>query len=190
MENKLKRCQQCGEHRNLDQFRQYYNRNKTKKEAAFYKTCKVCESINQRHKYLTSKLNKGTITEAETDERNIIEELYETLRAAGLKPPAKKQESNVVNLVQEMMDKRRADIEAKKEAGIDGDTPQELLEWLTKDLSGYDPEELERVSERLERTYRPQIGLDPETSLPVHDDKYRGILLNIQERFDEYEDSY
>lgn len=189
----LKRCQQCGEIRPIDEFRQYYNRNKTK-EPGRYRTCKQCEALNQRYKYLTSKFNKNAITEEESAEREQIEQIYDMLREAGLKPPGytslqSPKESITHNMLEVAM-KRRAEAMADAERQDEDETPPELLEWLDKDLDSYKPEYLlETVYEDLKERYMPAVGTNPDLS-ERRDERYRNILNRILERFYDYEDTY
>ena len=75
-----KRCKQCGEIKPIEQFRKYYGGRK-----GHYTTCKTCEKINSRAKYLTNKGDK--CSEAERTELAKIHELWDAQRAAGLQPP-------------------------------------------------------------------------------------------------------
>jgi hypothetical protein len=188
MDNRLKKCQQCGEYRQLEEFRKYYNKTQKSKKS-HYKTCKICESINQRYKYLG---RKKELNESEIVERTNIDDMYDILRDAGLQPPTKKSDPNTVpNLVADIVSKRKADLERREDADVELDTPDELVEWLTTELSPRTPEELEEVSDRLWRTYRPKVGVDEADNYkPMYDDTYRDILNQIQTRFDEYEDEF
>jgi hypothetical protein len=188
MENKLKKCKQCGEIRNEEEFRVYYNRNKTKAPGR-YRLCKTCESINQRYKYLRSKKDRNTLTVRDDQELRKIEELYDVLRDAGLEPPTKKVESSLIESINDIMTKRKIDLERREEADVELDTPDELVEWLTKDLQAYHPDELEAISDRLWNKYRPKTGVD-DYYKPLHDDTYREVLTRIQERFDSHEDEF
>ena len=72
--------------------------------------------------------------------------------------------------------------------------PDELKEWLNSEMSvwseaGISPEYLqETVYESLKAKYRPQIGVDKETYLPIYDDTYKTVLNDILKRFDDYEE--
>ena len=192
---KFKKCRQCGEIKQETEFRQYYGETRSGKERGRYRTCKTCESINTRYKYLCKKQSNGKASEQELQELNKIEQLYDLLRAKGLKPPAKRERSTVLNLVDELLDKYSAST-TEIAATVDDElviaaAPQELLDWLNADLSQYDPEYLQDVvADELIKKYRPQVGVDPNTYKPIYDDTYRDILNKVLERFDEYEDNY
>jgi hypothetical protein len=74
--------------------------------------------------------------------------------------------------------------------------PDELTEWLNADTAtwyaqGISPEYLqETVYESLKAKYRPQIGVDKETYLPMYDDTFKDVLNKILRRFDDYEEEY
>ena len=182
---KIRRCKQCGELRPESAFRQYYNR-----KGGRYKVCRNCERINTRYKYLTKKKNKGTISPEELVELEKFYELFDILRQKGLEPPKRKKEIEPVVDIDAEIRKHKEDLQHIQEVASVG-TPPELLEWLTKDLTGYDPEYLQDViAEELLQKYRPQLGIDPETLVPVYDDTHRNVLNKILKRFDDYEDEY
>jgi hypothetical protein len=68
--------------------------------------------------------------------------------------------------------------------------PSELLSWLVAPLTLEPDEYIDYVYERLVETYRPCIGIDRATMMPVYDYKYKAVLDKILERFTDYEDSY
>lgn len=76
------------------------------------------------------------------------------------------------------------------------DIPRDLQRWLEMDtqsfvLAGLTPDYLqETVYESLKAKYRPQIGTDPQTFLPIYDDTYKNVLNQILRLFDDYEDYY
>ena len=74
-------CKQCGELKPIELFRKYYGNRR-----GYYKTCKVCEKINSREKYLR---NKADLTDSESIELEKIHTLYEAQRAAGLQRSAR-----------------------------------------------------------------------------------------------------
>ena len=179
--DQVRTCKQCGEIKPLDAYRKYYGNRK-----GSYRVCKTCEAINGRYKYL---LAKGDTS----PERAAIEELYELLRAAGLQPPnfgtGKSMQSTTV--VADMIAKRKEQMAKAARIGATPDVPEELQSWLIKSLAGFDPEYLQdTIYETLVHTYAPVIRIDSDTLLPVHDEKYRHILIKILERFDAYEDAY
>lgn len=192
MDAKVKKCKQCGKFKNLDEFRTYYNKNKNKPPGR-YTICKFCESVNQRWKYLSSKIKDNTASEQDLKDYNEIEELYDILRQRGLEPPRRKASTIASDLsmsIKELMAESEKDLERREEAGLELDTPDELVEWSTKDLQGYHPDELEKVSDRLWETYYQQIGVDPETYEAIRDTTWLETLTRIQERFDEHNDNY
>lgn len=186
MNNKLRKCKQCGDLKNIDQFRKYYN------SSGYYKVCKTCESINSRYNYLVRKQRLGTTTSLEEEEITKIDELYELLRARGLNPPRRRNEySSAIDAVEEIMAKKLQEVEDIKSIAPDIplEAPPELIKWLEEELQGYDPEELEDVSDMLWEKYRPQTGVDKEFK-PIYDDKFKDVLTRIQERFDTYTDEF
>lgn len=76
------------------------------------------------------------------------------------------------------------------------DLPKDLQRWLEMDvhalrLAGLTPDYLqETVYESLKAKYRPQVGTDPTTFLPIYDDTYKNILNRILKAFDDYEDQW
>lgn len=191
---KFRKCRQCGEIKQETEFRQYYGETRSGKERGRYRTCKTCESINTRYKYLCKKQSNGKASESELQELAKIEQLYELLRAKGLKLPAKRERGTIMNIVDQMIEKHSAsviEVEAEDGEQVITAAPQELLDWLNADLSQYDPEYLQDVvADELIKKYRPQIGVDPNTYEPIYDDTHRDILNKLLERFDEYEDNY
>lgn len=178
---KFRKCRQCGEIKQEAEFRQYYGETRTGKERGRYRTCKACESINTRYKYLCKKQAKGKASEQELQELDKIEQLYDLLRAKGLKPPATRERSTVLSRVDELLERHSVSVVAA----------QELLDWLNADLSQYEPAYLQdTVADELIKRYRPQVGVDPNTYEPIYDDTHRDLLNKVLERFDEYEDNY
>lgn len=180
--SEIQKCKQCGEVKGLALFRPYYNRD------GYYKQCKDCERINQRHKYLSK---KESVPEQEYAELQQIEELYELQRSLGLKPPRKRStegESIATSIVEKQMEalrqKKKLDIELTDE------TPDELIKWVKEELTGYHPDELEKVMFDLVDRYRPQIGFDDVAERPIYDDRHKEIIDKIQARFDDYEEEF
>lgn len=185
-ETKMKRCRQCGEIKQDIEFRPYYGNRATEKRGR-YKICKTCEAINARHKYL---LRKPSVSDAEQQEINKIEELYEALREEGLQPPAKRKPStDIQDAVSDLLERSKERKERVKEVDAALDTPVELLDWLNHDLSSFDPDQLEEISDKLIIKYKPQIGVD-DNYKPVFDEAHRDALNAVLKRFDEYSDSY
>lgn len=76
------------------------------------------------------------------------------------------------------------------------DLPKDLQRWLEMDVqalmqAGLTPDYLqETVYESLKAKYRPQVGTDPTTFLPIYDDTYKNVLNRILRAFDDYEDQW
>ncbi len=178
----MRRCKQCGEVKAMSEYRQYYGTNKSGRPKGHYRTCKSCESINTRYKYLNK---KEELSNGELEELQAINELYDMLREEGLTPPENKQlESSVKSTVLDMINKKKQKVEVAPLA-----TPDELVAWMTKDLTPYTPEQLEEIYWQLRTKYRPQVGTDAELN-PVYDETHKDSLATILDRFDEYEDNY
>lgn len=182
-----KMCKQCGEIKSEDQFRKYYGgRNGT------YKTCKACEKINSREKYLSG---KPTHTASEQEELDKIHKLWEYQITLGLKPPGavRGKGPTVAENISIMLEHYCAQATAvatNMPAQAANVPPYELVKWLVEPLTE-DPEYYqETVYEDLKKKYRQQIGFDTQTDLPIFDDTYREILQTILARFDVYEDAY
>ena len=180
----VRRCKQCGEVKQLSSefCRKYYGEN----ARGFYRVCKVCESINNRYKYLTGKGDAAT--QADLEEIARIEELYDTLRELGLEPPryGAGSVSTVSSLVEDLLQKKMQQQAAykKEQFGV----PTELAEWLSMPLTE-EPEYYEDVYFKLREKYMPVIGTNPDATLK-YDETYKDILEAILERFDKYEDNY
>lgn len=183
-----KQCKQCGEIKPIKQFRQYYGGRK-----GTYTVCKMCEKINSRAKYIERK--GDAVTTAESEELNKIYRLYDAQRACGLQPPRREGGRNVklVDNLDELITSytQRANQYTDRVDELDTtQTPPELLEWLTKELTE-DPEYyLDEVYEVLKNKYRPVLRIDAVTLLPIYDDTHKTALDKILARFNEFEDSY
>ena len=183
-----KTCKQCAELKPIEQFRKYYGGRK-----GHYTTCKTCEKINSRAKYLTNKGDK--CSEAELEELAKIHELWDAQRAAGLQPPRENTGRKVPlsESLDDMIGKYKQQAEAVQEvvqAVNVSDIPAELSHWLTEPLTEEPEYYQDEVYEQLKSTYRPKTKIDPDSMLPVYDDTYKSILDKILERFDNYEDKY
>lgn len=185
----VKTCKQCGELKPISQFRKYYGGRK-----GTYTMCKACERINSREKYLSS---KETLRAAEIEELDKIHQLYEYQRSLGLQPPTKQERRASLDYdLDGMLDKYKGMAEqANKAAGVDvghdvSDVPYELLSWLTCTLDKEPDYYLDEVYDKLCDLYRPCIGIDKASMMPVYDNKYKAILGRILDRFNDYEDSY
>jgi hypothetical protein len=183
-----KTCKQCGELKPIEQFRKYYGGRK-----GTYTTCKTCEKINSRAKYLTNKGDK--CSEAELTELAKIHELWEVQRAAGLQPPRENAGRTVPlsESLDDMIGKYKQQAEAVQEvvqAVSAPEIPAELSKWLTEPLTEEPEYYQDEIYEQLKTKYRPKTKIDQDTMLPVYDDTYKPILDKILERFDNYEDTY
>lgn len=183
---KIRRCKQCGELLPEDQFRPYYKRDGSGgRSTSRYRVCLQCERINTRYKYLTRKIVEGKAEHKDTTELQRIATLYDILRQRGLEPPNSRAAEAPLDIDAEIR-KHTEELERKKS---DAALPEELQFWLDEDLSKYSPEDLEDVTDELLSQFRPEVGVDPETYLPVYDTTYRDALNEIIKRFDDYEDS-
>jgi hypothetical protein len=181
-----KTCKQCGELKPIEQYRKYYGGRK-----GHYNTCKVCEKINARYKYLN---NKETQNSAEITELAKIEQLYEVQRRAGLQPPRKDAERNkpLVDSLDDMIAKYTdMNTIASVDDGIEKKpVPADLQLWLKCELTEEPDYYLDEIYEELKTKYRPQLSIDTQTMQPIYDDTYKEALDKVLERFYEYEDSY
>ena len=182
--SKIKQCKQCGYLKPLDQYRKYYGGRK-----GTYTTCKTCEKINSRAKYLTNKGDK--CGEAEIAELNKIHELWKVQRMAGLQPPRENTGRTVpiTESLDDMIGKYKQQAEVVQAVGDIG-VPAELSRWLTETLTEEPEYYQDEVYDSLRATYRPKTKIDPDTMLPMYDDTYLPVLDKILERFNEYEDEY
>ena len=186
----VKTCKQCGELKPITQYRRYYGGRK-----GTYTMCKQCERINSREKYLTAK--GESMTWQEEAELEKIHKLYEYQRSMGLQPPNKQtSRTSLSDDLDSMLDKYKGmAAQVGAAAGLLGDmspheVPHDLMKWLTEPLD-LDPDYyLDEVYERLRDTYRPCVGIDKASMMPVYDEKYKAILDRILDRFNDYEDSY
>ena len=180
-----KTCKQCGVIKPIEQFRNYYGGRK-----GTYTTCKACERINSRVKYLES---KKELNNSEAAELQAIYQLWETQRTLGYQPPRTtvKGKKPVVDAVLEMMDTYKQRTKVLEEVTGEALTaPPELLKWLTVELTEEPEYYMDDVYEELKDTYKPILRIDEKAMMPVYDTTYAGILDKILERFCEYEDKY
>lgn len=183
----VKTCKQCGELKPISQFRKYYGGRK-----GTYTMCKACERINSREKYLTAKGKMMTIDEEA--ELSKIHKLWEYQRSLGLRPPTKQaRRTSLSDDLDDMLYKYKDMAEQITDTNEDlkvRDVPSELLKWLVEPLTLEPDEYIDDVYEQLVETYRPCIGIDRATMMPMYDNKYKAVLDKILERFTDYEDSY
>ena len=180
-----KTCKQCGEIKPLEQFRPYYGGRK-----GYYTICKMCERINSREKYLSS---KADLSDKDSDELEKIHVLWGHQRSLGLKPPRTTLGSYlpVSDKLDDMVERYAARAKAVNEAAPSDAVPAaELSEWLVCELDKQPEYYQDEVYPRLREKYMPQLMIDPVTMLPVYDTTYRATLEEIAKRFDDYEDEY
>lgn len=180
-------CKQCGVLKPLEQFRKYYGGRK-----GSYNTCKLCEKINARAKYLE---RKETLSPAESDELTKIHRLYDAQRAVGLKPPREDRcnEKSLSENIDDMIAMYEHKAEAVNQA-ISSSPPQhvpaELAVWLTCELTEDPDYYIDDVYEELKDKYRPKLSIDTATLQPIYDDTYKSVLEDLLNRFYEYEQNY
>lgn len=183
-----KLCKQCGEVKPTEQFRNYYGGRKGK-----YTTCKTCERINSREKYLSSKAATTGLAEDENIELSKIHELWDYQVQLGLCPP-RKVSGKATPLDLDMMLDSYKDQATKAKSVLPinspAQAPAELVTWLTCALTEAPEHYQEDVYYNLKAKYRPQLLIDKETHMPIYDDTYKELLDKIAARFDEYEDTY
>lgn len=181
----FKNCKQCGELKPATQYRKYYGGRK-----GSYNTCKFCEKVNSREKYLSHKENP---TPEDLQELEKIYVLWKHQAALGLTPPKVAQGRSVplADSLDSLIDTYAQRV-TELAPITHGNTapPAELIKWLTEELTEEPDYYLDEVYEELQAKYRPQLRIDPATLLPVYDDTYRETLQQIIARFDAYEDSY
>lgn len=193
----VKRCVQCGMLKDIEEYRQYtYSRNN--ETPGRYRVCKACESINASYRRAKASLTEqgglasGAAQKAlDTVERT--EQLYAVLEKRGLRVP-KENTVTQVSALEQLLNFYQAPIVVPKQSTVAVQIPEELQRWLNADSAEWikaeiSPEYLqETVYESLKNKYRPQIGVDKETYLPIYDDTYKSILNDILKRFDDYEE--
>lgn len=143
-----------------------------------------------------------------------IESLYKALEDRGLKTPlSRSRTKSVISPVDQIFqfygiaeqthtaeqpaEKRVAPIPKIPTAPeVQNIIPSDLQVWLDQDMQEWIDQELspeflqETIYESLKATYRPQIGVDQNTYMPIYDDTYKDMLNSILRRFDEYEEMY
>lgn len=187
--SKVKRCVQCGLLKEEEDFRKYtYSR--TNDTEGRYRLCKSCEAINAS--YRRAKTGLPNIAEAMYN-IDKIDKLYATLKARGLRVPTTT-DSDEPDAVDKLLAFYEDPANNKTLPAVKVVIPDELQEWLDAPMSVWkdaniSPEYLqETVYESLKAKYRPQVGVDRTTFLPIYDDTYKEVLNNILRRFDDYEE--
>ena len=174
-------CKQCGESKPQDQYRKYYGG-----RSGTYNTCKACEKINSREKYLSSKSDPSP---KDLDELQKIYKLWDYQKTLGLKPP-RKLVTPIVD-IDLMLAHTAAKVDSVKSVLDPGTSvPPDLIRWLTEELTEPPEYYQEQVYDKLQEKYRKRLSFDPRTLLPIYDSTYFKILDAIAQRFDEYEDTY
>lgn len=205
----VKRCVQCGLLKDEEQFRKY-TYSKTKDTKGRYRLCRACESINSNYRraklWVAENLSDGHIhfkQDAVLREKMLgiveqTEKLYKVLERRGLRIPApiaiKEQEDSAFTAIDSLLTFYKDTAPLKPAVVIPSEIPEELAAWLEADFHEWkdcniSPEYLqETIYESLKAKYRPQIGVDKDTYLPIYDDTYKDILNKILRRFDDYEE--
>jgi len=182
----MKTCKQCGDMKPLKSFRMYYGGRK-----GHYKTCLTCERINNKHKYLSSKVASGTASVGDAEELAKIEELWEAQRELGLQPPRTQQPtSDDIDLDATLARYKTSAEKARAEAPDEPKIPDELEHWLSVKLTEEPDYYLDTVYDELKAKYRPILKVDGETLLPVYDETYKQALDTLLQRFYDYEDGH
>jgi hypothetical protein len=193
----VKRCVQCGILKEEEEFRKYTYSRENGTEGR-YRVCKSCEAINAAYRRA-----KQYIVERERSENSTwydkmvatvdkTDKLYAILESRGLRVPASKQEEStdsIDNLLAFYKEDAKVTVAVTPQ-----EAPDELQHWLTVDTQEWkkdniSPEYLqETVYESLKAKYRPQVGVNKETFVPIYDDTFKAVLNQILRRFDDYEE--
>lgn len=208
--HEVKKCVQCNELKDVTEFREYTHsrKNADKTEAARYRICKSCENINSRYNKAKAVLVTGLSGDYKEEERwwkansevNKIDMLYDALELRGLRTPrtGKVDKTTSIDEVDRLLDKIAQEEKVlptvKEVAIVDvANIPTELQFWLGDvwKAENQSPEFFqETIYESLKAKYRPQIGVDKEKGIIIHDDTYKQVLNDILRNFDDYEDNY
>lgn len=195
--SEMKRCVQCGLLKEDTAFRKYtYSR--TNDTEGRYRICRSCEAINTAYRRALCQIAdecQELPTAASRKAHDTIdrtEKLYDVLAAKGLRVPAPqpktKQEDPVEDLLNFYATETTSTVDRSTEV------PDELKHWLEEDPSVWrandiSPEYLqETIYESLKAKYRPQIGVNRDTYVPIYDDTFKKELNDILRRFDDYEE--
>ena len=214
----MKRCIQCGLLKNADEFRRYTYA-KEKDTDGRYRLCKRCEATNTTYRKICKQLDtfKDHVTGDYTftpstketfyrlqHAKERIEMLYDMLSARGLRVPTKKvpedPNAGVLGTVDKLFamygEKPTVATVTATVAAPTSEVPDELQAWLDADPAEWQAKELspeylqETIYESLKAKYRPQIGVNRDTYLPIYDDTYKDVLNQILRKFDDYEEQY
>ena len=179
-------CKQCGELKPIEQFRKYYGGRK-----GTYNTCKTCEKVNARYKYLR---RKGPMTDEDQAETSKIELLYDLQRKAGLRPPNSDMSRSkpIADSLDDMLAKYKdiATLDSVDAGVYKQPVPADIQQWMTEPLTEEPDYYIDEVYEQLKAKYRPQLSIDTATMQPIYDDTYKDALEQVLDRFYKYEETY
>jgi hypothetical protein len=208
----VKRCVQCGILKEDEEYRKYtYSR--TNDTQGRYSRCRSCEATNTAYRRAVAWLSSPEAGYGRNDfsidvdyatvnkMRNIVtrtEELYKVLEERGLRVPGKT-EVVEVDTIGQLMDfykvPDKVTVAVSTVQGTPLGVPDDLDYWLKSDAAkwnelGLSPEYLqETIYESLKAKYRPQVGVDKDTYLPVYDNTYKKVLNDILRKFDDFEEA-
>jgi len=196
--SEMKRCVQCGLLKEDTAFRKYtYSR--TNDTEGRYRICRSCEAINAAYRRAQSCLanNTGIIIAGSAPDKaqetiDRTEQLYKVLEARGLRVPAPQPKAKQEDPVEDLLNFYATESTDTVDHSVD--VPDELKHWLEEDSSVWrandiSPEYLqETIYESLKAKYRPQIGVNKDTYVPIYDDTFKKELNDILRRFDDYEE--
>ncbi len=205
--SEVKRCVQCGLLQEADAFRKYtYSR--TNNTEGRYRICRKCEAINTAYRHAKqweSEHPMPSFDDIDTAQKmhEVVvktEVLYATLEKRGLRVPTVKvsarHDAATLDAIDSIMSFYKEDVLVQPVEMSASEVPDELQHWLDEDSQIWKdndiaPEYLqETVYESLKAKYRPQIGVDKQSYLPIYDDTYKSVLNKILRRFDDYEEEY
>lgn len=201
MATQLKRCKQCGVLKESEYFR-LYTYSRINNTAGRVSICRECESLNSKYKKLLEKLSTGVVSPTDRELLSRIQNLYTLLECKGYHTPLSRKQpqrdalfDRLDTLIKCHSIESPITSTSPTSATVE-ELPAELEEWLNCPFetwieSNILPEYLqETIYESLKAKYRPQIGVDKNTYLPIYDDTYRTVLNQILKRFDDYEEMY
>ena len=199
----MKRCKQCGILKSIEEFRKYPYAKENSTEGHF-STCRTCENMNSTYRRLTKIVSPDEKT---LDDIAKINQVYAVLESRGLHTPriavpTRRDTNTLETTVEEITRFYANNISHQIETVVDtipvtkdiSNIPDDLRYWLDTPFEvwrekGLDPEYLqETVYESLKAKYRPQIGVNQKTFLPLYDNTFQIELNAILRRFDDYEE--
>lgn len=161
--------------------------------------CKGCERINGRVKYLAS---LQTLPLVLSEELERIYSLWDLQRQMGLEPPnwnlqSKADNEDLGTQISRMQNKLELIPPAIVEVlGLSSPfvtvSRARLYYWATCELDKNTSPDyyLEDVYDALKTQFRPVIGINTSTHLPLYDDTYMPVLNYILDRFYKFESEY